>query len=48
MLEAAGVSAQDTLTATVAADQALDPATYLIILRVNGEQAIHSPAVDWT
>jgi hypothetical protein len=48
VLETAGVAAQNTLTATVTAEQALDPGTYFIILRVNGEQAIHSPAVDWT
>lgn len=47
MLEATGVAAQNTLTATVTADQALDPGIYFIILRVNGEQAINSPAVNW-
>lgn len=48
MLEATGVAAQNTLTVTVTPDQALDPGTYYVILRVNGEQAIHSPAVNWT
>jgi hypothetical protein len=48
MLEATGVGAQNTITATVAPEQALDPATYFIILRVNGGQAVHSPSVDWT
>jgi hypothetical protein len=48
MLEATGVAAQNTLAVTVTPEQALDPAIYFIILRVNGEQAIHSPSVDWT
>jgi hypothetical protein len=47
VLEATGVAAQNALTATVTADQALDPGIYFIILRVNGEQAINSPAVNW-
>ncbi len=48
MLEATGVAAQDTLNATLTPEQALDPGAYLIILRVNGEQAINSPALSWT
>lgn len=48
LLEATGVAAQDTLTATVTLEQALQPGTYHVILRVNGEQAIDSPAVNWT
>lgn len=48
MVEATGVAAQNTLSATLTPEQALDPGTYLIILRVNGEQAIHSPSLAWT
>lgn len=48
LLEAVGVAAQNTLTATVTQEQALEPGTYYVILRVNGEQAINSPAVNWT
>ncbi len=47
LLETTGVAAQNALTATVTADQALDPGTYYVILRVNGEQAIQSLAVNW-
>ena len=48
LLEATGVTAQNTLIASVTVDQALDPGTYYVILRVNGEQAIQSPALSWT
>ena len=48
MLEATGVPAQDTLTVTVPPEQAIADGTYLVILRVNGEQAIDSPTVNWT
>lgn len=48
LLEAVGIAAQNTLTATVTQEQALDPGTYYVILRVNGEQAINSPPVNWT
>lgn len=48
MLEGTGVAAQNTLTVSVIVDQALPPGTYHIILRVNGEQALNSPEVDWT
>jgi len=48
MLEPTGVAAQNTLTLTVTPEQALDPGTYYVILRVNGEQAIASPPVNWT
>jgi hypothetical protein len=48
LLEATGVPAQDTLTVTVVLEQALNPGTYFVILRVNGEQAIQSPALNWT
>jgi hypothetical protein len=46
-VEAAGTT-QATLDVNVAADQAIPPGTYRIILRVNGEQAINSPEVSWT
>jgi hypothetical protein len=48
LLEATGIAAQNTLSVTVTPEQALDPGTYYVILRVNGEQAINSPAVIWT
>lgn len=48
LLEATGVAAQDTLTVTVAPEQAIADGTYLAILRVNGEQATNSPTVNWT
>lgn len=48
LLEATGIPAQNSLTVTVAHEQALDPGQYYVILRVNGEQAIQSPAVNWT
>lgn len=48
MVEAAGVAAQTTLTATVPPDDALPAGLYRIILRVNGEQAPHAPEVDWS
>jgi uncharacterized protein DUF4255 len=48
LLEGTGVAAQNTLTVTVPLEQALDPGTYYVILRVNGEQAIQSPAINWT
>jgi len=48
MLEATGVAAQNSLSVTLTIEQALDPGTYYAILRVNGEQALASPAVNWT
>ena len=48
MVEAAGSAAQTTLTASVASDQALPSGDYLIIVRVNGQQAVHAPLVDWS
>ncbi len=41
-------SLQSSLKLTVPADQALPPGRYRIILRVNGEQAVNSPEVDWS
>jgi Pvc16 N-terminal domain len=48
LLEANGVAAQNSLTVTVTPEQALEPGTYYVILRSNGEQAINSPAVVWS
>ncbi|HKQ29811.1 MAG TPA: Pvc16 family protein [Burkholderiales bacterium] len=48
MLEPTGIAAQNALSVTLTPEQALDPGTYYVILRVNGEQAIASPAVNWT
>jgi len=48
MLEATGSAAQTSLSVTVPAADALPPGHYRIILRVNGEQAVHSPEVNWT
>lgn len=48
LFEAIGTAAQDTLTVTVTPDQALTAGTYYILLRVNGEQALNSPEIDWT
>jgi len=48
MLEATGVAAQNSVSVTLTIEQALDPGTYYAILRVNGEQALASPAVNWT
>lgn len=48
MLEATGSAAQTSLTVTVTVDDALPESEYYIILRVNGEQAIHAPRVDWS
>lgn len=47
-LEAAGSSAQTSLSVTLTADNPLDPGTYLIILRVNGEQPDDAPSVNWS
>jgi hypothetical protein len=48
LAEPAGVAAQNALVVTVTASEALPGGTYLILLRVNGEQAAHSPEVAWT
>lgn len=38
---------QTKLQVTIDTDHAVPPATYRVILRVNGQQAIGSPAVSW-
>ena len=48
LLEGMGVAAQNTLTVTVAVDDAIPPGSYRILLRVNGAQAPTMPEVDWT
>jgi hypothetical protein len=48
MFEAQGVPTQDTLDIDVPIAKALDPGTYRIILRVNGEQADDAIAVNWS
>lgn len=45
--EPAGIAAQNSLTVTVPPAEALPPGVYILILRVNGEQAIRSPEVSW-
>jgi hypothetical protein len=47
-LEAQGSPAQTSLTVNVLTAKALDPGTYLIIVRVNGEQADDTPSVNWS
>jgi hypothetical protein len=47
MVEAVGVAAQNTLTATVDSDHALARGSYRVILRVNGAQAPFTPEVNW-
>ncbi len=47
MLEATGTTAQTSLTVSVTADNSLASGLYLIILRVNGEQPINAPEVNW-
>lgn len=48
MLEAAGTAAQTSLPVTVSNKDALLPGSYALVLRVNGEQAVDSPLLDWT
>jgi hypothetical protein len=48
MLEAAGTAAQTSLTVTVTPAKPLVAGNYLIILRVNGEQADDAPTASWT
>jgi hypothetical protein len=48
MVEATGVAAQNSLTATVPLEDALPPGIYRIILRSNGAQARATPEVDWS
>ncbi|MEM8842767.1 MAG: Pvc16 family protein, partial [Pseudomonadota bacterium] len=48
LLEATGTAAQTTMTVTVPLEEALPPGTYRIVLRVNGEQALDAPEVNWS
>jgi len=48
LFEATGTAAQTSLTLSITSDQALPPGTYRILLRVNGEQAMDAPEVNWT
>jgi len=48
MAEPEVTTPQSELTVTVTSDQPLDPGDYLIILRVNGEQADDAQLVSWT
>jgi hypothetical protein len=48
MMQAIGTAAQTSLAIDVPVVKALDPGPYLIILRVNGEQADDSIAVAWS
>ena len=48
LIEAAGTVAQTSLAITVPVADALTPGTYRIIVRVNGEQAVDAPEVNWT
>ena len=47
-LEATGTATQTSLDVTVPPEQAIHAGLYRIILRVNGEQAINSPEVNWS
>jgi hypothetical protein len=46
-LEVAGTAAQTGLVASVDLDHALPPGTYYLIVRVNGAQALQTPAAVW-
>lgn len=48
MLEPQGALPQTSLTVTVPPDKALPTGRYRVLLRVNGEQAVASPEVDWS
>lgn len=48
LFEATGTPAQTGLTLSLTAAQAIPSATYRIVLRVNGEQALNSPQVNWS
>lgn len=48
MLEPTGAGAQTSLLVSVSSANALPPGQYLLILRVNSEQAVNSPQVNWT
>lgn len=47
MLEVPGSAAQTELTISVSENDALPDGDYRIIVRVNGEQALNSPVVNW-
>lgn len=47
-IEANGTAAQTSLAIDVPVEKAIDPGTYLIILRVNGEQADDAISVNWS
>lgn len=47
-MEVQGTAAQTNLDVDVPLESAIPAGDYLIILRVNGEQAIESPEVNWT
>jgi hypothetical protein len=47
-MEAPGTAAQTSLDVDVLLENAIPPGTYLIIVRVNGEQATNSPQVNWS
>jgi len=46
-IEATGTAPQTTLSVTVPADRAILAGAYLILVRVNGEQALNAPQVNW-
>jgi hypothetical protein len=48
LFETRGTAAQTSLTLSLTAAQAIPSATYRIVLRVNGEQALNSPQVSWS
>jgi len=47
-MEATGIAAQSVLNVDVPAGRAIPTGFYRIIVRVNGEQAVNSPEVNWT
>lgn len=47
MFEASGLAAQTSLTINIAEDKFPSAGNYLVILRVNGVQAINSPGLIW-
>jgi hypothetical protein len=47
-MQAQGTSAQTSLNLNVPVDLAIPAGDYLIIVRVNGEQSINAPLVNWT
>ena len=47
MLQATGTAAQTTMNVSVSTDDAIPENDYIILLRVNGEQAVDSYSVSW-